>query len=758
MSELYADILLPLALGPLTFAVEGPLAQTVEVGCGVEVPLGKGKVYTGIVKRLHHNRPPYKTIKRVLATVRTEPLATVEQLALWEWVAQYYMCSEGEVMRAAVPSLLKPSAAADEQFADKVFSFAREHLLRLGEGVRSEKLLGDCLEQLKAKRRTARYAAMMEFCEAVADEEALFAGAEVARRRLKASSAVVAKLVEEGLLESVYRERTPQEVATSLISHTTLSEPQQQTLDHIVASFARHHTVLLQGVTGSGKTELYISLAARELAVGRSTLLLVPELALTEQLIERMTNAFGQGVVVYHSNQTLHARASSYIRLVRSGGGQVVVGTRSAIMLPINRLGLVIVDEEHDRSFKQDSPAPRYSARDVAVWMASNIGVKTLLGSATPSLESFYNAYTGKYGYARLDLRYEGRLPEVVISDTLRSAKRGERKGHINKELADAISHALGDGRQVMLFQNRRGWSPYIECASCGWSPRCPHCNVSLTYYKSERELRCNLCGYSEPAPARCPSCLTSEPQPCGFGTEKVEEAVSALFPEARVSRLDGDVAAAAGRMRAVVGSFRSGQTDILVGTNLITKGFDFEGVQVVGVLNADNLLSRPDFRAEERTYQTIVQLSGRAGRKDSHGTTIVQTAQPDNLTLRQAAAGDYFAMARTQLSDRQAFRYPPFARLIVVSLKHANAELLGTAASRLVEQLRRLLGADVVTDAHAPAVGRAADMFILEIMVRFGRERSHSEVKSLLREALAAFARDKATRNIAVSVNVDPQ
>lgn len=759
METLYADILLPLAIGPLTFAVEGPLAEQVEVGCGVEVPLGKGKVYTGIIKRLHHNRPPYKTIRSIIATVRTEPLATVEQLALWEWVAQYYLCTEGEVMRVAVPSLLKPAATTDEQFSDKVFTFAREQLLALAPTVRTEESLSERLDELQRRRRHAQYAAMMEFCSAAGDTAMLLAGAEVPRRALSASSTIITKLIQDGLLELHFRERTPQQVGAELISHTTLSEPQQQTLEGIQRNFASHSTVLLHGITGSGKTELYISLAAQELAAGRSTLFLIPELALSEQLISRLTAAFGEGLVVYHGNLTPHARTENYIRLMRSEGGNVVVGTRSAILLPIKQLGLIVVDEEHDRSYKQDNPAPRFSARDVAVWMAHNLGAKTLLGSATPSLESFQNAYTGKYGYAKIDERYgTGQLPTVTISDTLRSAKRGERKEHLNKELIDAISEALKQGRQTMLFQNRRGWSPYIECADCGWSPRCPHCNVTLTYYKSDGSLRCNLCGHTESAPKRCPSCHTAEPQPCGFGTEKIEEGVQRLFPTARVARLDGDIAAAKGRMRAVLRAFEQGEIDILVGTGMITKGFDFEGVQVVGVLNADNLLSRPDFRAEERTFQTIVQLSGRAGRKDGDGLTIVQTSQPDNVLLRQAASGDYYAMTRSQLADRQAFNYPPFVRLITISLRHSSAELVGFGASRLAKQLRRLLGAEYVTDAHAPAVGRTADQYILEIMVRIGRGQSHSEVKSLLRAAIAEFSRDKVTRSISVSINVDPQ
>ena len=756
MSTLYADIILPLALRPLSFAIGDELAEVVDVGSGVAVPLGEGKVYTGIISRIHTVRPPFKRIKSVLSVVRSEPLASPSQLALWRWIADYYMCTEGEVMRAALPSLLKPNAESHDLFADEVFSLGCEQMLSLAEGVRSEEALSQALEAL-LPRRKAQYAAMMEFCNKVGTDK-IFTGGAIARRAMEASAAVINKLVEGGLLQVARVERSTREIAAELISHTTLSEAQTTALDAINQNFGRHQSVLLHGVTGSGKTELYISLAAKTLAEGRSVLYLLPELALTEQLIERLRTAFGEGLTVYHSHLTSRARTETYIRLSRSDGGQIVVGTRSAILLPLNNLGLVIVDEEHDSSFKQEDPAPRFSARDTAVWIAHNLGAKTILGSATPSLESFYNAYTGKYGYVRLDERYgEGQFPQVTISDTIRSAKRGERKGHINKELSDEIRTALAEGRQVMLFQNRRGFAPYIECPDCGWSGRCPQCGVTLTYYKKGDKLRCNLCGHSEPAPHKCPSCNVAEPQPQGFGTEKIEECVAELFPTARVARLDGDVAQSASRMRSVIRAFESGQTDILVCTQMITKGFDFEGVSVVGVLNADNLLCRPDFRAEERTFQTIVQIAGRAGRKDNRGRTVIQTAQPDNHTIIQAASGDYYAMARTQLRDREAFGYPPFARIININLRHTSAELVTFGARKLARRLKELIGPEAVTDAHPPVVSKLGDVFILEIMVRIERGASPAEVKALITQALVEFGRDKVVRRISTSVNVDP-
>ena len=755
MERLFADIVLPLALQPLTFEVGEEFYDLVAVGSGVSVPLGKNKIYTGIVCRLHHNTPPYKSIRSLLGIVRSELLASVGQLALWEWMAQYYMCTMGEIMRAALPSLLKPSAQNDDLFSQKVFSLGKEQMLHLGERVRTEEALSVALDAL-LPRKKAQYAAMMEFCQKVGEEH-IFDGS-LPRSAMDASPMVVGKLIEDGLLAGFTRERTPHYKSAHLLVANPLSQLQGEALGKIHNNFLRHNTTLLHGVTSSGKTELYIHLANSILQAGGSVLYLIPELALTEQLIGRLRKAFGDGLTVYHSAMTPRARTEMYIRLSRSEGGEIIVGTRSAILLPLHNLRLIIVDEEHDESFKQQDPAPRFSTRDVAVWMAHNLGCKTLLGSATPSLESFYNAYTGRYGYVWLGERYgEGVLPEVIVSNTIKSAQRGERKGHIGKELHDAIQEALATHQQVMLFQNRRGFAPYLECPTCGWSARCPHCGVTLTYYKKGNKLRCNLCGHSIDSPTRCPSCHSGEPLPQGFGTEKIEEVVAEMFPEARVARLDGDIAASAGRMRSVIRSFERGETDILVGTRLITKGFDFSGVGVVGVLNADNLLSRPDFRAEERTFQTLVQIAGRAGRADNKGHTIIQTAQPDNHTIIQAARGDYMAMARSQLRDRETFGYPPFTRLVRLTLRHTSPELVWRGAGVLAQQLREFVGKGV-TDAHAPAVSHVADNYYMQILVRIERSESPTDTKDIIKECLRVFAKDPIYRNIAITIDVDPQ
>jgi len=757
MDTLYADIVLPLALPPFTFEVGAELVPTIAEGYGVEVPLGGRKVYTGIVWRLHRTRPPFRTIKSVVRAVRPERIVGREQMVLWEWIADYYMCSLGEVMRAAMPALLTPSGFAQSDIDSKLYSPRKELRVALSDRLGNEEALGTALEELR-KRKKGQYEALVKLCGLFEPAAAVFGG-DVARAELDCSSNVLRKLVEADCVKCFEREVSISRGAASPPPRlATLSEEQVKALKSIKSGFEEHDTVVLHGITGSGKTEIYMHLAAEAVADGRSVLYLLPEIAITRQLVERLRKVFGDSLTVYNSSMTARARAETYLRLCRSEGGEIVVGSRSAVLLPLANLGLVIVDEEHDASFKQSDPAPRYSARDTAVWIARNLGAKTLLGSATPSLESYRNCLTGKYGLVTLSERYgSGRLPKVKISDTLRSARRGERRGHINKELSDAMRAALAAGRQVMLFQNRRGFAPYVECTECGWIPRCPHCNVSLTYYKSDRSLRCNLCGHTEPMPRLCPVC-GKEPSPCGFGTEKIEENITALFPDARVGRLDGDVASSASAAKRVIADFEQHRTDILIGTQMITKGFDFDGVALVGVLNADNLLNRPDFRADERTFQTVTQISGRAGRTDAEGLTIVQTASPDNPTIIQIEHGDYYAMVQKQLEERRMFDYPPFTRIVILRLENANQSLLQHSSARIAALLRTRLGDSAVTDAHSPAVDKTADVWLSEIMIRITADRHPSEVKQSIGEVLAECSRDKILRRTRIIVDVDPQ
>ena len=486
--------------------------------------------------------------------------------------------------------------------------------------------------------------------------------------------------------------------------------------------------------------------------------MLVPEIALTAQLIDRMERIFGSRVTPYHSKLPARKRTESYLRLTRSEGGEFVIGTRSALFLPLERLQLVVVDEEHDPSYKQSDPAPRYHARDCAVMLAHLTGSRIVLGSATPSLETWLHAESGKYGKAVLAERYgAGRPPQILLSDTLRAAKRGERRAHFNKQLLDRIGAALAGGRQVMLFQNRRGFSPYVECSACGWTARCPHCNVTLALHKSAGRLICHYCGHSESVPDRCPACRTADLSPMGFGTEKIEQEIARLFPEARVARLDRDSAASERAFRETIARFERGETDILVGTQMITKGFDFGGVSLVGILNADNLVNAPDFRAAERAFQLITQVAGRAGRRDDLGEAVIQTSDPTNPVIRQAAAGDYEAMARTQLAERAEFFYPPYARLTALTLRHRDPAVLRDAARHLGERLRGRFGRRLLGPI-APPVDRIRGEYLAGLLLKIESGASTARAREILKDELKAFAALPQFKSVTVVCNVDPQ
>ena len=494
------------------------------------------------------------------------------------------------------------------------------------------------------------------------------------------------------------------------------------------------------------------------LSRGGDVLLLVPEIALTAQLIERMERIFGSRVTAYHSKLTNRRRTETYLRLSRSEGGEFVVGARSSLFLPLKHLQLIVVDEEHDASYKQTDPAPRYNARDCAVVMARLTGGHTLLGSATPSVETWSNAASGKYGRAELTERYgTARPPVIYVSDTLRAARRGERHGHFNKLLLDKIDETLRRGGQVMLFQNRRGFSPYVECTECGWTARCPNCNVTLTYHKGGRRLVCHYCGHTEEVPAKCPSCRVTDVVPRGFGTEKIEEEISRIFPEAQVARLDRDSVTSEKAFNAIIADFAARRTDILVGTQMITKGFDFGGVSLVGILNADNLLNNPDFRAAERAFQLMTQVSGRAGRRDDGGEVVIQTGDPGNPVIRQVAAGDYEGMVRMQLAERRAFFYPPYARLTSLMLRHRDPATLRDGITALAARLRERFGRRVL-GPMTPPVDRIRGEYLAGLLLKIESGASSARARELLLAELKTFSENPAYRAITVVVDVDPQ
>ena len=749
---LYADIVLPLAQPAYTFAV--PEGMHVAEGTAVAVQFGPRKFYTGVVWRVHDRRPPFRTIKSIQRVLYDAPLLSAQQKALWEWIAAYYMCSAGEVMRVALPSLMKPSGDTEEEFAEDEFRPRTECYVALARELHDEGRLHEVFEKL-GRRAPKQYEALLEI--ASAGDETRISTGEVARRLLRTDYAVLHALERKGHIVCTERERTV-ERGGSAFRLPELTAPQREALGSLREQFAEKPAALLHGVTGSGKTEIYIHLIAETLARGGDVLLLVPEIALTAQLIGRMERIFGSRVTPYHSKLTNRRRTETYLRLNRSQGGEFVVGVRSSIFLPLRHLQLIIVDEEHDASYKQADPAPRYNARDCAVVMARLWGGRTLLGSATPSLETWLNAEGGKYGRAVLAERYgDARPPEIFVSDTIRAAKRGERHAHFNKLLLDKMEETLGRGEQVMLFQNRRGFSPYVECSQCGWTARCPHCNVTLTYHKGGARLVCHYCGYTVPVPAKCPSCEVTEVLPRGFGTEKVEEEIARLFPEARVARLDRDSVTSERAFNAIISDFEARKTDILVGTQMITKGFDFGGVSLVGILNADNLLNNPDFRAAERAFQLMLQVAGRAGRRSDGGEVVIQTSEPGHPVIRQVVAGDFAGMARMQLSEREAFFYPPYARLTSLTLRHRDVALLRRGVTELAARLRVRFGRRVL-GPMTPPVDRIRGEYLAGLLLKIESGASSAKARSLLAAELKAFAENPEFKTITVVCNVDPQ
>ena len=749
----YADIVLPLAQPAYTFAV--PDGMEVAAGQAVAVQFGPRKFYTGIVWRVHDRRPDFKRIKSIQRVLYGAPLLPAHQTALWEWIASYYMCTVGEVMRVALPALMKPSGDTEEEFSEDEFRPRTECYVALAPELHGEEPFHEVCEKLE-RRAPKQYEALLEL--AAAGDETRISTGEIARRLLRADYAVLHALERKKLIVCTERERTV-ERGGSVFRLPELTPHQREALEALRGEFAAgKSTALLEGITGSGKTEIYIHLIAEVLARGGDVLLLVPEIALTAQLIARMERIFGSRVTPYHSKLTNRRRTETYLRLNRSEGGEFVVGVRSSIFLPLNHLQLIIVDEEHDASYKQTEPAPRYNARDCAVVMARLTGGRTLLGSATPSLETWLNAASGKYGRAELTERYgDARPPEILISDTLRAAKRGERKAHFNKLLLDKIGGALDRGEQVMLFQNRRGFSPYVECSECGWTAHCPHCNVTLTYHKNGQKLVCHYCGYTAAVPAKCPSCKVTDVVPMGFGTEKVEEEISRIFPEARVARLDRDSVTSEKAFNAIIADFEARKTDILVGTQMITKGFDFGGVSLVGILNADNLVNSPDFRAAERAFQLMMQVAGRAGRRAEGGEVVIQTSEPGHPVIRQVVAGDFGAMARAQLAEREAFFYPPYARLTSLTLRHRDPAVLRQGVVALATRLRARFGRRLL-GPMTPPVDRIRGEYLVGLLLKVESGASSSRARELLAAELKAFAENPAFKTITVVVNVDPQ
>ena len=749
---LYAQVVLPLAQPMYSFSLDESLA--VEVGDAVVVQFGSSRYYTGIVWSISTERPDYPRLKPILRKLYSRPLLTPATQRLWEWIADYYLATLGEVMRLALPSLAKPSATSLSELDERSIEPPTEQFIALSEELHTEEAL--LSYRNKHSRRAPRRVETLERIAALIIER----GAEdgfVPRRLLDVEPQHLAALRSKGLIRTTQRLRERlSEGCNNNFLLPTLSPAQQHALNTIREVHNSGKVALLHGVTGSGKTEIYIHLIAEQLAAGNDVMVLVPEIVITSQLIERLERIFDGRTTTYHSRLTPLRRGREFLRLAASEGGELIVGVRSTIFLPMHRPGLIIVDEEHDTGYKQSDYQPRYNARDCAVVMSRIYGARVVLGSATPSLESYTNALSGKYGYAELKERWgKGVLPEIIVSDTLRALKRGERRTHFNLDLVRIIEHSLANDEQVILFQNRRGYAPYIQCRTCGYSPRCPHCNVTLTHHKMSSRLECHYCGHTMELSDVCPNCQTKDMKSMGFGTEKVEEEISQMFPKARVTRLDGDTSQSESSFKRIVSSFERHESDILVGTQIVSKGFDFEGVSTVGILNADNLLSAPDFRASERAFQLMMQVAGRAGRHNDRGRVVIQTSQPKHPVIQQVAVADYHSMAQGELAERKTFGYPPYSHLIRFMLRHSDYELLRRAAHTLAQELRSRFEHRVMGPVSS-SIEMLRGEHRAEILLKIETGASMKQARKQISETLSTIRNNKTIKAVTIVVDVD--
>lgn len=754
----YVDVILPLPLeGTFTYSVPEPMVAQVRMGVRVLVPLGRSKTYTAMAVRLHSEKPEFET-RPIIQVIDAEPVLIEQQLRLWQWISTYYMSPIGDVFKAALPAGLK----AEENYRPKTV-----RCVTLPANLRSEQSLHMALTILKrALKQHQTFTTYLELSHwnEIDGETPPAHIAEIACDELQnaanASDAVLRQLIQRNFLELYHREvgrlNTTGEYHPERIQ--PLSPAQQAAEDSIQKQFNEKNVVLLHGVTSSGKTEIYIHLIKKAIDEGKQVLYLLPEIALTVQMTRRLQNVFGSRLGIYHSKYSDAERVEIWKKQLSSEPYDVILGARSAVFLPFTRFGFVIVDEEHETSFKQQDPAPRYHARSTAIMLARMYeGAKVLLGTATPSMESYHNACTGKYGYVQLTTRYKDvAMPEIRVVDTKDLYHRKMMRGAFSPDLLEAMRTALRNKKQVLLFQNRRGFAPMVECKVCGWVPKCKNCDVSLTYHRSMNLLTCHYCGYTYPVPKQCPNCESTELLGRGYGTEKIEDRVRELFPEARIARMDLDTTRSAGAYGRIIDDFSCGRTDILIGTQMITKGLDFSGVTVVGILNADTMLNYPDFRAYEQAFQMLSQVSGRAGRRDERGLVILQTKSADLPVIQQVVAGDFQTFAHDLLEERNMFRYPPFYHLVYVYLRHRNEQLVDSAAIEMASRLRQAF-ADRVLGPDKPAVARVKTESIRKIVIKLEQGINLPLARQCMAEARTQLLQDKRYAAMTVFFDVDP-
>ena len=763
----YADLILPLPLqGTFTYAVPASMQSAVRVGMRVLVPFGRSKTYLGIVARLHDERPQGYEVKSVAQLMDSEPIITPQQLQLWQWIADYYLAPIGDVYKAALPAGLK----AEDGYRPKT-----ETYIRLTPAYQNEAALHVALNVLA--RAPKQLEALVEYL-ALSGWDQMDGGrmmgevGEITREELlnasHASATTLQQLEKRGMLETY-------EVEVGRLNHggdyhpeliKPLNSAQQTAYNSILMSMMKRPVTLLHGVTSSGKTEIYIHLIQQALERKEQVLYLLPEIALTVQMMQRLQRVFGNRLGIYHSKYSDAERVEIWKKQLSKNPYDVILGARSAVFLPFQKLGLVIVDEEHETSYKQQDPAPRYHARSAAIMLAkmSNENAhsslnpcKVLLGTATPSLESYHNAKTGKYGLVELKERYQGiELPEIQVVDIADLQHRKMMAGPFSPLLLNKVREALERGEQAILFQNRRGFAPMIECKQCGWVPHCQHCDVSLTYHRQMNQLTCHYCGYTYRVPTECPCCGSTELHTRGFGTEKIEEQVREVFPEAHVARMDLDTTRTRNAYERIIMDFGAGRTNILIGTQMISKGLDFDKVSVVGILNADSMLNYPDFRAYEHAFMMMAQVSGRAGRKGKRGLVILQTKSKDVPVIQQVVRNDYLALYKDLIAERQAFHYPPYYHLVYVYLKHRYDDVVNTASIELGSRLRqwfsgRVLGPD------KPAVAKVKSQNIRKLELKLENGIDMKKVREYLLMAQSQMMADKRYNSLQIYYDVDP-
>ena len=818
----YVDVLLPLPLANwYTYSLPESLEGQVQTGSRVIVPFGKKKFYTALVANVHYCPPEGYEIKEVTEVLDTRPVLLPQQFRLWKWMASYYLCTMGDVYKAALPSGMKlesetivtanpdyeattPLAPREQQVLDLLAQDPEQCITQLEKrlnvtrnilpvinnllakgaiSVKEElkrnykpkteirvKLSPDCqteerLHQLfdelgRAPKRLALLMKYLELSGFFTDKASL---REVSKKELltraDATPTIFNGLVEKGIFETyLYEVGRLDREQTRTVAINPLNPAQQAAYDAILSHFREKNVCLLHGVTSSGKTEIYIHLIRQAIENGQQVLYLLPEIALTTQITERLKRVFGGRIGIYHSKFPDAERVEIWQKQLRPEGHyDIILGVRSSVFLPFHNLGLIIVDEEHETTYKQQDPAPRYHARDTAIMLASIYGAKVLLGTATPSIDSYHNALAGKYGLVTLNERYKDiRLPEIRIVDIKELARKKMMNGPFSPELLAAVRQALERHEQVILFQNRRGFAPMIECKVCGWVPKCKNCDVSLTYHKGLNQLTCHYCGYTYAVPRSCPACGSVELVNRGFGTEKIEDNIREIFPDAKVARMDLDTTRSRSAYERIIADFEAGKTHILIGTQMVSKGLDFDHVSVVGILNADNMLNYPDFRAHERAFQLMAQVAGRAGRRDKRGLVILQTKSPDLPVIHQVVTNDYKQMYEDQTAERKLFHYPPFCRFIYVYLKHRKEDVVTQAADTLAAWLRTAFG-DKVLGPDKPPVGRIQMLFIKKIVIKLDLNMSGTKVRDYLLSVQRQLIEDERFRSLVVYYDVDP-